>query len=147
MNDQTHKEIDKCVSKVLKDGGIKKPPVRIEDILDCLELNRDFYDLDDPCMSSAPSGQIFLTLFYRLACQPLIHLSDYKNIHQDRKLPAGYSVAAPCRDSERLMRFCGCTRMTPACGPSMSATRKKAMDTTSGKMGNRMRSAFMSRTP
>jgi len=50
MNDQTRKEIDKCVSMVLKDAGIKKPPVRIEDILDCLELDRDFYNLDDPSL-------------------------------------------------------------------------------------------------
>ena len=50
MNDQTRKEIDRRVSRVLKDTGIKEPPVRIEDILGCLELNRGFYDLNDPSL-------------------------------------------------------------------------------------------------
>lgn len=50
MNDQTRVEIDKIVSRVLKDAGIKTPPVNIENILECLDLHRDFYDLDDPSL-------------------------------------------------------------------------------------------------
>jgi len=50
MNDKTRNEIDKNVFRVLKDAGIKKPPIKIEDILSCLEINRNFYDLDDPSL-------------------------------------------------------------------------------------------------
>ncbi|MCE5317256.1 MAG: ImmA/IrrE family metallo-endopeptidase [Parachlamydia sp.] len=50
MNDQTRKEIDRNVLRVLRDAGIREPPVRIEDVLECLELNRTFYDLDDPSL-------------------------------------------------------------------------------------------------
>lgn len=44
----TCREIDKVVAKTLKDAGLTQPPIRIEDFLDYLEVNRDFYDLEDP---------------------------------------------------------------------------------------------------
>lgn len=50
MNDQTRQEIDKRVSRVLKDTGFREPPIRVEDILACLEVNRDYYDLEDPSL-------------------------------------------------------------------------------------------------
>jgi len=50
MNDKTRQEIEKNISRVLKDAGVNEPPVRIEGILGCLELHRDFYDLDDPSL-------------------------------------------------------------------------------------------------
>jgi len=50
MNDKTRQGIKKAISRVLKDAGVNEPPVRIEGILGCLELHRDFYDLDDPSL-------------------------------------------------------------------------------------------------
>ena len=47
---RTCKEIDKIVAKTLRDAGLTNPPISIEDILDFLELHRDFYDLEDPSL-------------------------------------------------------------------------------------------------
>jgi len=38
-----------------------------------------------------------------------------------------------CRDCERLRRFCGITRIRPQRGLSMSAMRRNAIETTSGR--------------
>lgn len=48
MNDATRSEIDKVCWKTLKDAGIVRPPVRIEKVLDFLQLHREFYDLENP---------------------------------------------------------------------------------------------------
>lgn len=41
-----------------------------------------------------------------------------------------------CSDCDRLIRFCGSTRMTPLRGLSMSAMSKNAIATTNGKTVN-----------
>lgn len=48
MNDATRREIDNVCWKTLKDAGIVRPPVRIEKVLDFLQVHREFYDLEDP---------------------------------------------------------------------------------------------------
>lgn len=48
MDDLTRREIDKVVWSTLKDAGLTRPPVRIEDLLEHLRLNRTYYDLRDP---------------------------------------------------------------------------------------------------
>jgi hypothetical protein len=51
------------------------------------------------------------------------------------------------RDSKRLTRFCGVTRMTPPRGLSMSAISRKEIDTTSGTTSDRMPSSLGLRVP
>ncbi len=50
MDQRTENEIEKITQKILKDAGIIEPPVRIEDLLDFLSLDRGFYDLEDPIL-------------------------------------------------------------------------------------------------
>lgn len=50
MDTGTRRGIEKATWKTLKEAGINEPPVRIEVILEHLELDRDFYDLDDPTL-------------------------------------------------------------------------------------------------
>jgi len=44
IKDSTKREIDKVVAKTLKEAGMRVPPFLIEDLLDYLELDREFYD-------------------------------------------------------------------------------------------------------
>jgi len=46
----TRRGIEKATWKTLKETGIVEPPVHIEPILEHLELDRDFYDLEDPTL-------------------------------------------------------------------------------------------------
>jgi len=48
IKDSTKRKIDKAVAKTLKGAGMREPPFLIEDLLDYLELDREFYDLEDP---------------------------------------------------------------------------------------------------
>jgi hypothetical protein len=50
IDEETRQEIDKVVQKTLHDAGLTEPPVRVEDLLEHLELHRDFYDLEDPSL-------------------------------------------------------------------------------------------------
>ncbi len=48
MREKTRTEIDKIVAQVLCEAGLTRPPVSIEKVLEFLDVDRDFYDLDDP---------------------------------------------------------------------------------------------------
>ena len=48
MDDATRREIDRIASKVLKEGRLVEPPIRIENVLEHLSVHRKFYDLQDP---------------------------------------------------------------------------------------------------
>jgi hypothetical protein len=50
MDDQTRREIDKAVTLMLRDAGLKEPPYKIEDVLQHLKVHRGFYDLKDPML-------------------------------------------------------------------------------------------------
>ena len=50
VDTKTQKEIDKTVNRILKEVGVRRPPIDIDDILHHLELNRDFYSLEDPSL-------------------------------------------------------------------------------------------------
>lgn len=50
FDDDTLREIDKSVTRVLNDAGLHQPPIRIEPLLEHLEVDRGFYDLDDPSL-------------------------------------------------------------------------------------------------
>jgi hypothetical protein len=44
----TRREIDKVANKTLKEAGMGEPPFLIDGLLDHLEIDREFYDLEDP---------------------------------------------------------------------------------------------------
>ena len=46
-DEATCQEIDKAINRTLKDAGLKEPPFLIEDILEYLDVDREFYDLED----------------------------------------------------------------------------------------------------
>lgn len=48
INDKTRHEIDKVVANTLREADLTHPPIRIDDLLEFLELNRGFYNLEDP---------------------------------------------------------------------------------------------------
>ncbi len=50
IKDSTKHKIDKAVAKTLKEAGMKEPPFLIENLLEHLELDREFYDLEDPSL-------------------------------------------------------------------------------------------------
>jgi hypothetical protein len=50
VDDYTLREIDKSVMRVLKDAGLRRPPIRVEPLLAHLEVDRGFYDLEDPTL-------------------------------------------------------------------------------------------------
>lgn len=50
IDNDTVREIDKSVMRVLKDAGIRQPPIRVEPLLEHLDVDRGFYDLNDPSL-------------------------------------------------------------------------------------------------
>ncbi len=44
----TIREIDKVAIRTLKEAGMREPPFLVDDLLDHLEIDREFYDLEDP---------------------------------------------------------------------------------------------------
>lgn len=47
IDEATCKEIDKVITKTLKDADFEEPPFLIDELLEYLDVNRDFYDLED----------------------------------------------------------------------------------------------------
>ncbi len=48
MDKMTRKEIDTACHNTLREAGIFQPPVKVESVLEYLELYRDFYNLQNP---------------------------------------------------------------------------------------------------
>lgn len=48
VDEPTREEIEKIVEHILRDSGLRKPPIQIVDVIEFLKLHRDFYSLDDP---------------------------------------------------------------------------------------------------
>ena len=50
LDNTTKNEIDKSVNKILKECGLLNPPIKVESLLEYLEVDRNFYDLEDPTL-------------------------------------------------------------------------------------------------
>jgi hypothetical protein len=50
VDSSSAKEIDKLAAKVLREAGITRPPVKVEDLLEHLKVHREFYSLADPTL-------------------------------------------------------------------------------------------------
>jgi hypothetical protein len=48
IDKSTKLEIDKTVLKTLKEAGMREPPFLIDNLLEHLKIDREFYDLEDP---------------------------------------------------------------------------------------------------
>ena len=48
LDEFTCKNIDMIVERVLKEARLNQPPIHIENLLSHLEIDRDFYNLEDP---------------------------------------------------------------------------------------------------
>lgn len=48
IDKHTAKDIDLRINTILKEIGIKDPPLNISDVEDFLLINKSFYDLEDP---------------------------------------------------------------------------------------------------
>lgn len=48
VDEPTRRAIEKIVERILRDSGLRNPPIQIADVIEFLELHRDFYSLDDP---------------------------------------------------------------------------------------------------
>ena len=50
MDKFTSKDIDERVEKIIREIGVKEPPLDLEDVLDFLDLHRGYYDLNNPSL-------------------------------------------------------------------------------------------------
>jgi len=48
MDVGTQREIDKAVARLLRDMGIREPPLRAKDVIEHLHIHREYYSLEDP---------------------------------------------------------------------------------------------------
>ena len=48
MTPFAQRELNKVIERTLKDAGLTRPPVPLQDMLDHLKLFQEFYDLSDP---------------------------------------------------------------------------------------------------
>ena len=53
-DESTRREIDKVAIRTLKEAGLRDPPFLIDDLLDHLKIDREFYNLEDPGLISWP---------------------------------------------------------------------------------------------
>ncbi len=93
IDESTRKEIDKAASKTLKRASMKEPPFYIEDLLEYLEVDREFYDLEDPSLTRRiwhkvkVGGQILKKIANKINLSAL-WLPDRDKIYVDSSLPA-----------------------------------------------------------
>ncbi|MBD3291243.1 hypothetical protein GF337_20750 [candidate division KSB1 bacterium] len=50
MDEQTKIEIERENKIILKELGIRKPPIHVDNVLEHLKLDRHFYNLEDPTL-------------------------------------------------------------------------------------------------
>jgi hypothetical protein len=72
---RTCKEIDNIVTRTLRDAGLTDPPILIDELLEFLELHRDFYDLEDPRLIDRVRHKI------RIGGRKLIKIANKINLH------------------------------------------------------------------
>ena len=50
IDESTKLAIDKTILKTLKEAGMREPPFLVENLLEHIEIDRTFYDLEDPSL-------------------------------------------------------------------------------------------------
>jgi hypothetical protein len=101
---QTRDEIDKIVARRIRDSGLTEPPIQIEDLLEFLNLHRDFYDLEDPSLIDRVRHKIIIggKKFVKIAKKiglAALWLPDRDQILVDSSLPKPKQEWASFHDS------------------------------------------------
>lgn len=92
IDEATQRELDRLVSRVLRDAGFRGPPVDIEVVLEALKLDRDFYDLEDPGLLRRLGHRILVgakrvaDFVEKVRLQALLFFDD-KRVLLDKDLP------------------------------------------------------------
>ncbi len=60
MDEVTKREIDKVTGQLLEEAGLTMPPIKIERLLEYLQLYREFYDLEDPTILQQVKHKIMI---------------------------------------------------------------------------------------
>ena len=99
LSAKTVKDIDERVERVLRGLGHPEPPLRLEDVRELLNLDRDFYTADDPGVLREVVSRIrtagiqvykrptLLIDVIRKASLQALYLPDRRRILLDRSLP------------------------------------------------------------
>ncbi len=93
IDETTRKEIDKAASTTLKRAGMQEPPFCIENLLEYLEVDREFYDLEDPSLTrriwhKIKVGRQLLKNIANKINLSALWLPDRDKIYVDSSLPA-----------------------------------------------------------
>ena len=91
----TRREIDKVAIRTLKEAGMREPPFLIDDLLDHLEIDREFYDLEDTGLirrfvhKVKVKGKILSKIRekIKLAAMWLPNMGERDRIYVDESLP------------------------------------------------------------
>jgi hypothetical protein len=103
MDEKTRSAIDKVVAKTIQKVGFNQPPITIEPILQELEVDRDFVDLEDPSLlgrfkNILRVGGAFITNILGKIKLEGIWLPKEGKILVQKTLPrsTGYPERSPC---------------------------------------------------
>lgn len=92
MTPFAERELNKVIERTLKDAGLTRPPIRLEDVLAHLELFKEFYDLSDPSFLDKTKhrlmvgGQRLIQIVRKIKLQAVLFF-DENRIGIDRSLP------------------------------------------------------------
>ena len=92
MDEATRRDINKVAWRTLRDAGEIEPPVRIETILDHLNLYRDYYDLQNPGFIDRAKykllvhGRKLVNILHKIKLTAVL-FNDERRIIIDRNLP------------------------------------------------------------
>lgn len=92
MDEKSRIDIDKRIEKILRDMGVKEPPLVLEDVLIFLDVFRDYYSLSDPGFLAHISyklkiGARQLTSFLEKIKLKALWLPEEKKILIDKDTP------------------------------------------------------------
>lgn len=93
MDEKSRIDIDKRIEKILRDMGVKEPPLILEDVLSFLDVFRGYYSLSDPGFIDHISyklriGARQLTSFIEKVKLKALWLPDEKKILIDKDTPS-----------------------------------------------------------
>lgn len=92
MTPFAQRELNKLIERTLKEAGLTKPPVRLEDLLAHLKLYQEYYDLSDPAFLNRTKhkmligGRRLVEIVKRIKLQAVLFF-DENRVAIDRSLP------------------------------------------------------------
>lgn len=89
---RARQDIDRLVARLLRDSGFREPPVDVGTVLETLNLDREFYDLEEPRLlerlrhRTMIGAKRFADFLEKIKLSALL-LFDEKRVLLDRELP------------------------------------------------------------